>query len=429
MYRGYKIERRESIQMAGRTDYISGLDIGSSKVSCFIAEMDEFFNPRVIGYGQCASHGMKRGVIIDMDRTETAIREAVNQAEEMAGVHINSVYVGLGGIHLRSHVTDGLVVLNSQEINDTDIEKVIEVARAKQLEGDRQIVHSQPVRYVLDNQNDIRDPRGMMGTRLEAEVHIISAAASAVRNVLRCVERCNLEVDELVVQPYASALSCLVPDEKELGVCLVDIGGGTCDMAIYSDGVLMYTAVIPVGGKHITSDIARGLSTPLGHAERIKTLYGCAMASLVNSDDPIDLPHVGEDDETSTGQISRGALAGIIQPRCEEILELVRERLEQSGYESMIGKRVVLTGGAANLAGFKELAEHVLDKSVRIARPIEVDGLTDMSSAPQFSTVSGLVVHGAKQAASKSRKRYASRGMSGVFTNLNKWFKDAFLIA
>ena len=409
-----------------RPHTVAGLDIGSSKVTCFIAELDEFYNPRVIGYGQHASHGMKRGMIIDMDRTENAIREAVAQAEEMADVQISSVYVGLGGMHLRSHMTDGLVVLNNHEINDNDILKVIEVARAKQLEGDRQIIYSEPTRYVLDNQTDIRDPRGMTGSRLESEVHVISGAASAVRNVTRCVERCNLEIEDIVVQPYASALSCLVSDEKELGVCLVDIGGGTCDISIYSDDTLLYTAVIPVGGHHITNDIARGLSTPLSHAERIKTLYGCAMASMVSDDDNIDIPHVGEgDDELSSTHITRGALAGIIQPRCEEILEMVREKIEQSGFESSIGRRVVLTGGSSQLAGFKQLAETVLDKSVRVARPTALEGLTDMSGGPQFATASGLVVYGAKQAKLKGRSAYRENKLLDFWGYLNKWFKES----
>ncbi|MFT7144009.1 MAG: cell division protein FtsA [bacterium] len=407
-------------------NYIAGLDIGGSKVTCFIAELDDFYNPRIIGYGQHVSHGMKRGMIIDMDRTETAIREAVAGAEEMADVSISGVYVSLGGVHLRSHMTDGLVVLNQHEITDVDINKVIDVARAKQLEGDRQIIHAQPVRYVLDNHTDIRDPRGMTGSRLESEVHIISAASNAVRNVVRCVERCNLDIEDIVVQPYASAMACLVPDEKELGVCLVDIGGGTCDIAIYAEGVLLYTAVLPVGGNHITSDIARGLSTPISYAERIKNLYGCALASLVAADDNIDIPHVGEDEDAATGHVTRGALAGIIQPRCEEILEMVRDKIEQSGFESVIGRRVVLTGGASQLEGMKQLAEVVLDKNVRLARPVELEGLTDMSSLPQFSTVSGLVVHGAKEYASQQRNRAVTRKFTDLFAHLNKWLKDAF---
>lgn len=407
-------------------NYIAGLDIGGSKVSCFIAELDDFYNPRVIGYGQHVSHGMKRGMIIDMDRTETAIREAVAGAEEMADVSISSVFVSLGGVHLRSHMTDGLVVLNNHEITDADISKVIDVARAKQLEGDRQIIQAQPVRYVLDSHTDIRDPRGMTGSRLEAEVHVISAASSAVRNVVRCVERCHLDIDDIIVQPYASALSCLVPDEKELGVCLVDIGGGTCDIAIYSEGVLLYTSVIPVGGNHITSDIARGLSTPLSYAERIKNLHGCAMASLVQGDDNIDIPHVGEDEDSPSGKVTKGALAGIIQPRCEEILEMVREKIEQSGFESAIGRRVVLTGGASSLEGIKQLAEAILDKNVRLARPSELDGLTDMSSLPQFSTVSGLIIHGAKEYAAQQRNKAVTRKFTDFFAHLNKWLKDAF---
>ncbi|MEC9291626.1 MAG: cell division protein FtsA [Pseudomonadota bacterium] len=405
---------------------VAGLDIGSSKVCCFIAELDEFFNPRVLGYGQYVTAGMKRGVIIDMDQIEHAIRESVAQAEDMAGVDVEEVYVSLGGVHLKSQMTDGLVVLNNHEIDDNDIVRVIEVARAKQIEGDRQIVYAQATKYLLDSQNDIRDPRGMTGSRLESEVHIISAASSAVRNVLRCVERADLEVAELVVQPYASGLSSLVQDEKELGVCLVDIGGGTSDIAIFGDGALLYSGVIPVGGHHITNDIARGLSTPLSHAERIKTMYGCAMSSMVSGDETIDIPHVGENDGSEPGHVTKSVLAGIIQPRCEEILEMIREKIEQSGFESSIGRRVVITGGTSQLEGVRQLAEVILDKNVRIARPVALEGLTDLSGGAQFSTAAGLVVYGARQYAAKARASRRVNVGKGFWSGVTQSIRQVF---
>jgi cell division protein FtsA len=390
----------------GRNRIIAGLDIGSSKVACFIAELDEFYNPHVLGYGQHASTGLKKGQIVDMDRTETAIREAVHAAEDMAGVEISGVLVSLGGVGLKSHVTDGLVVLNANhEVSDADVFKVIDVARARQIEGDRQIIHAQATKYVLDSQADIRDPRGMTGARLEADVHIITAPTAALRNVVRCVERANLEVQDLVVQPYASALSTLVNDERELGVALVDIGGGSSDIAIYADGALVYTGIIPIGSQHVTADIARGISTPLSAAERIKVLHGCALSSLITADEEIEIPVVGEDAGNEPIRMTKSALSGIIQPRCEEMLELIRDKIEQSGYENAIGRRVVLTGGGSQLTGLRQLAEVVMDKSVRLARPNGVQGLTDLSSAPAFATGVGLLIYGARQAAQASRVR------------------------
>ena len=417
--------------MRSKHSIIAGLDIGSSKVACFIAEVSEDLpTPQVIGYGTCASHGIKRGMVVDMDATERAIREAVTMAEEMADVQIGSVFVSLGGVHLRSHVTDGLIVLGNNEIAQSDLDKVLEVAKAKQLEGDRQIVHALPMRYVLDDQLDIRDPKGMMGSRLEADVNIISAAKAPCRNVIRCVQRCNLDVSGVVVSSYASAEATLIEDEKELGVALVDIGGGTCDIAIYDQDALVYASVVPVGGNHITSDIARGLSTPIHHAERIKTLYGSAMASQVDSDTNIDLPHVGEDEDTMSGHITRSQLAGIIQPRCEEMLEMVRSEIEKSGFESTIGRRVVLTGGTSQLHGFRQLAEMVLDKSVRVAKPTGLDGLTSMSGVPQFATVSGLVLEGCKGSRRRVKTRTTKRAhmpaLGGYWTALQRWFKESF---
>ena len=411
-----------------RNRIVAGLDIGSSKVACFIAELDEFYNPHVLGYGQHASTGLKRGVIVDMDRTESAIREAVHAAEDMAGVEIGGVLVSLGGVHTKSTITDGLVVLNQQDITDAEIFKVIEVARARQIDGDRQIIHAQAIKYVLDNQSDIRDPRGMTGSRLEADVHIITALSSSIRNVVRCVERANLEVQDLVVQPYASALSAVVPDERELGVALIDIGGGTCDLAMYADGALVHTAVVPLGGQHITADIARGLSTPLTNAERIKVLHGCALASLLNQDTEIEVPTVGDESAQTPKEpvhITRSALSGIIQPRAEEMLELIRNKIEQSGFEHAIGRRVVLTGGGSQLQGLRNLAEVVLDKSVRLARPVGVQGLTDLSGTPPFATAVGLLMYGARQAAQASRVRVPSSRIAGWFGGLSKLIRFA----
>ncbi len=414
--------------MSQNARLIAGLDIGSHKVCCFIAERTDSGKARVIGYGQHISSGIKYGSIVDMDQTEQAIRRAVHQAEEMAGESISSVVVSLSGNSVRSQRTDGLVLLNNQEVTEEDLERLKTEACAQFLDGDREIIHAVTSRYTLDGQGEIRDPRGMLGNRLEAVVNIVTAAKTAVRNIVRCVDRCNLDVAEMVVQPYASALSCLVEDERELGVALVDIGGGTCNIAIYVEGTLAYTKVIAVGGDNITSDIAHGLSTPLNHAERIKTLYGCAMAQSLNSDDNIQVPKVGENEDTATGQISRAQLTGIIQPRSEEILEMIRDAIEQSGFEAAIGRRVVLTGGTAQLAGFKELAEVVLDKTVRVARPFGVEGLTDLSGTPQFATAAGLIIFGKNELKPKSKFQLSlgSGQMSEWISRVVKNVKESF---
>lgn len=374
----------------------AALDIGSSKVCCFIARSDTGGAPRVIGIGQQASRGIKGGAIVDMELAETSVLNAVHAAEQMAGETIDRVVVSLSGGYPASSSVGVEVSLNGHEVGESDLRRALAYGHQAQLqrqddEHGRQMIHSIPTGYSIDGNRGIRDPRGMFGDQLGVHMHIITASAGAVRNVSTCIQRCHLEPVAFVVSPYASGLSCLVDDELELGATVIDMGGGTTTIAVFYEHNVIFTDVIPVGGNHVTSDIARGLSTPLIHAERMKTLYGHVISAPTDERELIDVPQVGEDDGSDSQQIPRSLLVGIIQPRVEETLELVRSRLELSGFDKVAGRRVVLTGGASQLPGTRELASTVLDKQVRIGRPTHVSGLAEATAGPAYATCAGLL--------------------------------------
>jgi cell division protein FtsA len=372
-----------------RGSLIAALDIGTTKVSCLIARV-EADEPRVVGIGHQLSRGLKNGTIVDLEAASAGLRAAVHDAEQMAGEEIRQVVANLSGGFSASRIVKAEIGIAGREVGDADLRRVLAQGYMLRETGDRQVVHSVPVGFSIDDSRGIRDPRGMFGERLGVEMHLVGASAGAVRNQTSAIGRAHLELDALVVSPYASGLGVLVEDEIALGVSIVDMGGGTTTIGVFFDGNLIFADSVPVGGCHVTNDIARGLSTPLAHAERLKTLYGSAIASLADERESLMVPQVGEDEAQAT-QVPKSLLVGIIAPRLEETFELVRSRLEASGFDKLAGRRIVLTGGACQLQGIRELAALVLDKQVRIGRPRQIAGLAETTAGPAFATSVGLL--------------------------------------
>jgi len=389
--------KRNGSTLKPRSGLIAVLDIGSTKICWLIAKPSVergaygSSGPRVVGIGTHQSHGIRSGVIVDMDAAEHAIRAAVERAEQMAGDNIDRVVINVSAGKPRSKLVACEVSIGGHGITEHDMRRLMDPAvLLKDMPDDREIVHKIPVGFSVDGNRGVRDPIGMFGEMLGVNVHVVTAATAPLRNLHAVVERCHLHVDAMVVSPFASALACLVEDEKKMGAACVDIGGGTTGIALFFDGELVHTEVIPVGGNHITNDIARGLSTPFGHAERMKNLYGTCLPSASDDSEVIQVPLVGEDDETGTIQVPRSMLVGIIRPRVEEILDLVRERLEKAGFMQLAG-RIVLTGGTSQLTGISEMASQAFAHHVRTANPRSVEGLAEAVAGPAFAAASGLL--------------------------------------
>ncbi|WP_085909482.1 cell division protein FtsA [Kiloniella majae] len=411
---------------------IAAIDVGSSKICCFIAQMDGDNPPKVIGIGQQASHGMKSGNIVDMEALEDSILNAVHSAEQMASETVNAVLVNLSGGSPASHNINLEVAINGHEVTETDLKQALEHASKIQgpegnAEQGRQLIHSLPTGFTLDGNRGVKDPRGMHGEMLGVTMHLITAAANSLRNLTTCVKRCHLDPLNFVLTPYASGLACLVDDEMELGVTLVDMGGTTTSIAVFSEGKLVFSDVIPVGGHHVTNDVARGLSTPVAEAERMKTLYGHAVATVTDEREMIDVPQVGEEAGSQPQQVPRSLLVGIIQPRLEETFEIVRSKLEMSGFDKVGGRRVVLTGGASQLPGLPDLASLILDKQVRIGRPIRVNGLADATGGPSFSTCAGLLTYATiAHNDVQTEKTPEETQPQNFVSKFGKWFSENF---
>jgi cell division protein FtsA len=381
--------------MKGRiesSEIVVGLDIGTTKVSAVVGEVDSD-GITILGVGNVPCRGLRKGVVSNIDWTVRSIRDAVDAAQTMAGVEIRTVYAGVAGSHIRSQPSDGVAAISGGEVTRVDVERVLEGARAIPVDADRQILHVLPREYIVDNQDGIRDPVGMSGVRLQARVNLITAATSCVQNVIRCAERCGLTVADVVLEPLASAEAILSEDEKEIGVCVIDIGGGTTDLLLYVDGGIAHTSVIPVGGNNVTSDVAAGLRTPMGEAERLKRNFGCALGRMVADDEEIEVPGVGGHPPRKA---ARRVLSDIIEPRVEEIFALVRKRIEDTGLLEQLSAGAVLTGGAVLLEGMCEFAEEILGMPVRIGYPVGVKGITQLVQGPQFATGVGLVKYGAQ---------------------------------
>ena len=406
-----------------RGELMAALDVGTSKIVCLIASMDEDGVPTVIGTGHQASNGVRAGAITDMEAAVQSIGLAIEAAEKAAGEQIGQVHVNLSGGHPASQTISVEVGISGNEVSEVDLRRALRGQNQAPLGPDSEIVHAIPVSYIVDGARGISDPRGMHGDRLGVDLHLVTAASSAIRNLETCIRRCHLEVDSLVSSAYAAGLACLVPDEMELGCTIIDMGAGTTTLAVFFEGKMVFTDTIPVGGAHVTNDLARGLTTPLNDAERMKTLFGGAMPSIADEREVIDVPQIGED-EGHTNHVPKSLLTGIIQPRVEEIFELARGRLEAGGFEKISGRRVVLCGGASQLQGVRELAQLVMDKQVRLGRPAGVAGLTETVSGPDFATAAGLLVSLSGQAMDWAEIGPMEDAHSGLWSRLGGWVRE-----
>jgi len=400
---------------------VVGLDIGTSKIVAIVGEMQADGSVEIIGLGSHPSRGLKRGVIVDMTSTEQAIQRAVEEAELMAGCEIHSVFAGISGNHIRSMNSDGTVAIKDKEVSEGDVERVLDAARAVPVAADQKILHVLPQEYVIDNQDGIRQPIGMAGVRLEAHVHVVTAALSATQNIGKCVARCGLVVDELIMQPLAASYAVLTEDEKDLGVCLVDIGAGTTDIAVFTDGAIRHTACIPIAGDQVTNDIAVALRTPTQHAEDIKIKYACAMEQLARNDETIQVPSVG--DRTSR-RLARQTLAQVVEARYRELYSLVLAELRRSGLENMVASGLVLTGGASRIEGAAELAEEIFHMPVRLATPQGVNGLSDVVSNAIHATGVGLLLYGSR--ADYNRTILNNSAGDTIVDRVRSWFRGEF---
>lgn len=401
---------------------IVGLDIGTSKVVAIVGQSKADGTLEIIGIGAQPSHGIKRGVVVDIEATVRSIQRAVQEAELMAGCEIHSVYVGIAGSHVNSTNSHGIVGIRDREVLPTDVERVIDAARAVAMPADQRVLHVLPQEYVVDSQDGVREPAGMSGVRLEARVHLVNCAVNAAQNIEKCVRRCNLQVEALILEQLASSYSVLTEDERELGVCLVDIGGGTTDIAIFTDGAIRYTANIAVAGDHVTNDIAMALRTPKQHADEIKTKYACALTSMVGEDETIQVPSVGERPPRT---LSREVLARVVEPRYEEIYSLILAEIKRSGFHDLIPGGIVLTGGSSKMEGAIELAEEVFHMSVRQGVPRGVAGLTDVVSNPIYATSVGLLLYAQRMEQEDNFNLEVEESVP-MFERVKTWFKNTF---
>ncbi len=399
---------------------IVGLDIGTSKVVAIVGEITDEGGLDIVGIGSNPSRGLKKGVVVNIESTVQSIQRAVEEAELMAGCQIHSVFTGIAGSHVRSLNSHGIVAIRDTEVTYEDVNRVIEAARAVAIPTDQKILHVLPQEFVIDAQEGIREPVGMNGVRLEAKVHIVTGAVSAAQNIVKCVNRCGLQVDEIILEQVASSYAVLTEDEKDLGVCIVDIGGGTTDIAIFTGGAIRHTHVIPIAGDQVTNDIVVVLRTPTQYVDDIKIKYGCALKQLTTLDDSIEVPGMGDREPR---RLSRQILADVIEQRYEELFQLVQTELRRSGFEELIASGIVLTGGASKMQGVIELAEEVFHMPVRLGLPTGVAGLADVVRNPIYSTGVGLLIYGKQQLAQPKATPRGEDALSGVLASMKKWFK------
>jgi len=404
-------------------DLLVGLDIGTSKVAAVVAELRPDGSYEVIGMGQSESKGLKKGVVVNIEATVQSIQKALEEAELMADCKIGEVFTGIAGSHIRSFNSSGMVAIKDKEVTQPDVARVIETAKAVNIPTDQQILHILTQEFIIDGQEDVREPIGMSGIRLEVKVHIVTGAVSAAQNIVKCVRRCGLEVHDLILQPLGSSLAVLTEDEKELGVVLVDIGGGTTDIAIFSEGAIRHTAVIPIAGDQITNDIAMALRTPTPDAEDVKIQYGIAKQAIADPEDMIEVPGVGD---RGTRTLSRQALAAVIEPRIEELYSLVHQVVRESGYEELLSSGVVITGGTAMMPGMVELGEDIFLKPVRVGVPEYRGNLHEVVKSPRYATVMGLLLEGRVQRMRGRKVAVQSGSVKQVWGRMKEWFVGNF---
>ncbi len=403
--------------MEGTPRRVVGLDIGTSKVAAIVGEVDRNGEIEVVGIGSHRSHGLRKGVVVNIESTVQAIQRATEEAELMSGVHIDSVYAGIAGSHIRGINSHGIVAIRDDEVHAQDVDRVIDAARAVAIPADQRVLHVLPQEYLIDHQEGVKEPLGMSGVRLEAKVHLVTCAVNAAENVIKCIERCGFTVNDLILEQLASSYAVLTDDERDLGVCLVDIGGGTTDIAVFTGGGIRHTAAIPIAGDQATSDIAMTLPTPTRHAEEIKIKYACALNRLVQPDETINVQGIGDRPPRT---LPRQVVAEVVEARYEELFTLIKGELQRGGYEDVIASGIVLTGGSSQLEGVVELAERVFEMPVNIGTPRNVGGLGDIVSNPIYATGVGLLVYGREEG---SRDRKESKP-GGLLARIGQWFRE-----
>ena len=408
----------------GEKNLIVGLDIGTSKVVAIVGEINEMDEIEVVGIGMYPSRGLKKGVVVNIEYTVQSIQKAIEEAELMAGCDIHSVYAGIAGSHIRSLNSHGIVAIQEKEVSLNDVDRVIDAARAVAIPADQKILHILPQEFLIDSQEGILDPIGMSGIRMEAKVHMVTGAESASQNITKCIQKCGLEVDDIVLEQLASSYAVLTEDEKELGSCLVDIGGGTTDIAVFQGGAIQHTAVIPIAGDQVTNDIAVSMRTPTQYAEDIKIKYACALSQLANPDETIEVPSVGD---RPPRRLARQTLAEIVEPRFEELFSLIRNELRRSGFEESIPAGIVITGGSAKMEGAVELAEEVFHVPVRLGSPQYIEGLADVVRNPIHATGVGLLIYGRDSMDGRNyNKASIKNSISDKMDQIKDWFRKQF---
>ncbi len=409
--------------MSTRKDnLVVGLDIGTTKICAIVGNLTEE-GLEIVGIGSSPSKGLRKGVVINIESTVGAIRQAVEEAELMAGCEIKSVFAGIAGGHIKGFNSQGVIAIKNREVNNDDIRRVIDAAKAIAIPMDREVIHILPQEFIIDDQDGIKEPLGMSGVRLEAKVHIVTGAVTSAQNIIKSCQRAGVDVADIVLEQLASSEAVLSADEKELGVALLDIGGGTSDLAIYVDGAIKHTAVLSIGGHHLTNDIAVGLRTPMAEAEEIKKKYGCCLSSMVGKDETIEVPSVGGREPRI---LSRQLLTEILEPRVEEIFSLVNREILRSGYEDLIASGVVITGGSAILPGMPELAEQIFNLPVRRGVPRDIGGITDVVNSPIFATGVGLVRYGSRNLQSQNFSIGQENVFDRVMRRMKEWFGEFF---